>query len=807
MSNKGLKGTIHGAMRGMEEGKLYLGTVESVDPVGRVFSVMTDMGVRVSNCQWGAGIFSGLIGVKCHYLPPPNTRVTLLYTLKLPLVMGAFSGGVKFAAGNRSRTHTGQADKTDVSKRETFNIKGTTKPPADDTPGDMLEGEYDLMNMTGVGIAILTNLAKLQAGDRAKVEVCLLNDMVRIVSQTFKHYSALGNFEIYNDGRLNARWEGTSYDHEAWGKETAVEKKAGVSEIGVDLGSVDQLTDTLRSRFSQYVGFLGDFIHTFVTDPAVALGDAATARSGKFSFHVNADGGLLVQSVADIAFERVCRIVVPIERKRWDDPTGNAAKDFDTLDTGPLRPWTYNTSPDTVFHTAYQLRHYARWLSGVHSLARFHQLKKDWVVPNETDVPAPKRASGEADKSTVDAPPLPTACVDTYACFRIMRDGSTVTLNGWGGASTLIGPDGQFSVPRNLLLEAGNDVVIVAGHDIIHKARRNVEISAITGGLVLKARTWLRLWCEWGSIIFRSDADPLHIPTRVSPQDPNPDVLGAGVVIQSKKSGVAIEASTKVDISSSDDITLRSTGGDVTLDSYYDAVVRSRHGFVKVWAAASFIVACMKVFMQPRAGIVALNKNVVVRGPNLEATGSLISLDVRARAHYGMDIPGPSPGGGAHGNHIIKMPDGDGRFTPHALGGRDADNGGGGGGATSASDFDALTPPAYPSKDATGNKPPEMSGDYDKTLFETLTQQRLRNERGAGGATASTYGDWDWSQDGLKGDMASPRGYPWPGKSPQDLIFNGGEALDKPSSTPYSSITPTPNALVKTAKSFRFLKH
>lgn len=810
MATRGLKGTVHGVMRNLEEGKLYLATVESVDPVGRAFSVVTDTGVRISNCQWGAGIFSGLIGVKCHYLPPPNTRVTLLYTPKLPLAMGAFPGGVKFAAGNRARTHTGQADKTKINERETFKIKGTANPPADDTPGDMLEGEFDLMNMTGVGIAILTNFAKLQAGDRAKVEACLLNDMVRIVSQTFKHYSAFGNFEIYNDGRLNARWEGTSYDHEAWGKEKAGDKKAGVSETGVDIsaGAIDQINDTLRSRFSQYVGFLGDFIHTFVTDPAVALGDAATARSGKFSFHVNADGGLLVQSVAEIAFERVCRIPVPIERKRWDDPTGNVAKDFGTDATapGPLRPWVYNTSADTVFHTAYQLRHYARWLSGVHSLARFHQLTKDWEVPKESDTPPPKRASGETDKEAVDKPELPEACIDTYACFRLMRDGSTVTLNGWGGASTLIGPDGQFSVPRNLLLEAGNDVVIVAGHDIIHKARRNVEISATTGGLVLKARTWLRNWCEWGSIILRSDANPDAIPDRESTQDPLPDVLGAAVVVQAKKGSVAIESADKVDVSSGGAMTLRSTGDEINLDAYYDAVVRSRHGFVKIWAAASFVVACMKVFMQPRAGVVALNKNVVVRGPNIEATGSVISTDVRARAHYGMDIPGPSPGGGTHGNHIIKTPsDAGDRFTPQALGYRAVDSGGGGGSASVASDFDALIPPAYPSKDATGNKPPEMSGDYDQTLFETLTQQRLRLE--TNGTLRAQFADWTWSEDGLRGDMASPRGHPWPGAAPQDLRFSGGDALDKPSSTPYSDINPTPDALAKAPKVFRFYLH
>ena len=545
MSTSDLKNTPHGAVQSLEPNRLYEGVVENCDPVQNVFSVRVGA-TLVSPCKWGAGIMSGMLGIRTNYLPPPNTRVVLAYFVSGSIVVGSVPHSLPHASGVKSRQLTGGGAIMNRDGRQAnAGNPASTQALGNNPPIDLLEGEVEVASAMGAGIDFLTNLTRLKAGDLAKVEVSLIDDTVRLVSDHFVHFTAFGNKEDYNDGRLNSRVEGTSYPFEAFGlaaenlpKVTfgAANADGSGSTLDINLGKVDEIYGTLRSRYSQFLGFLGDFINQYVTDPATALGAAAAARSGKFREHVGNDGGYLVQSVADITFERVCRIPVPIERTRWDDPTGNLAAGFDTLAAGPLKAWVYDPNPANIFQGAYQLRHYARWLSGVYGLARYQQLQKDWAIPTEAQTPAPDRNSGEADRKAANAG-LPPAYIDTYATMRIYRDGSIQLFNGYGCSVNMAGPDVQVSAARNLHLEAAGDMVLVAGQNFVVKARQSVEITAAHGGLILKARTWFRSIVTAGSMWFRSEAiDPgsanYTVPAADSNQDPVPQVLPAAILFQ-----------------------------------------------------------------------------------------------------------------------------------------------------------------------------------------------------------------------------------------------------------------------------------
>ena len=78
-----------------------------------------------------------------------------------------------------------------------------------------------------------------------------MDDMVRIVSETFKHYSAFGDYQIYNDGRLNVRFDGTSYEHESFGKLSDQDPLVDLDSNKVDFK--DTFTQTGRWRFSEYI--------------------------------------------------------------------------------------------------------------------------------------------------------------------------------------------------------------------------------------------------------------------------------------------------------------------------------------------------------------------------------------------------------------------------------------------------------------------------------------------------------------------------------------------------------------------------
>ena len=808
--------TKHGSVRQIMPGVVYAGTVEVTNPIANTCVVRIDDGLkRVPDCRWASGIISGMLGMKTNYLPPPNTRVLVVSSGSSSFIIGSMAGAVGHPQGATSRSHTGQEGKMKRGARKLF-AKGVNRLDNNGTSpaSDVLEGEFELSNLMGVGITLLTGLAKLSAGDLAKVEVCLLNDMVRIVSQTFKHYSALGDFEIYNDGRLNARWKGTSYEHEAWGKETSTEKKATVNDTqsAVELAGVDQLNGTLRERFSQFVGFLGDFINTYVTDPATALGAAATARSGKFRMHVNNDGSVIVQSVADIVLERVCRIVVPIERKRWEDPEGTLAEEYDKLEKGPLKAWQYSTNPDNIFHAAYQLRHYARWLSGLHGLARFHQNIKDWEVPTEAATPAPKMTGAEEDKLATN-PDGDAGYIETYATIRIMRDGSIAMIDGYGSSVMLAGGSVQVSATKHLTLEAAGDVNIVAGQNMNLKARRSVEVVAVRGGLTLKAKAWFRGISELGSIWFRSDApdpasDGYTAPTPLdAEEDPTPEVLPSAVVFQTPKGRFSVEATNAVNLQvvaralpdgQKAGVNIIAPSGGVNIHAREDIDIASQTGMIRLKSAKELVVSALRFMSKLSAGVFDVNGNFTVRNGTLDAL-ALRANQVFSALVFSRKMEGGNP---LHGNHVMAIPTGQetaAAFSPKPYGSRSGDDVDAAALAAALRNDSTLNP-VVATPNASDGKTPTFNDAYVTRLLETISQQQLRND------APDTHSNWNWGSDGLLAPMNSNQGYPWPGPNAADLIYVDPSDLKTPSATAYKDLANSAEPLTLNPKLFKFLK-
>ena len=349
---------------------------------------------RDVDCVWAASIVSGLLGFKTSYVPPKKTPVIVWITgTDTNYIVG--SQPLQLTdTNNQSRTVTGPGA-PDNHANQIFSSRNSTalkmfasqKPPV-----DLVEGEIDVSNLLGVGLTLLRNMASIQSGDLARVECCLLDDMVRVISDTFKHYSAFGDYKISNDGgKLNVVWHGTSHDHEAWGNKNKGDAKLSPNSKGdnLNLNTVNGATDDGRWRFSQYVGWLGNFVNIFVTDPVNAMGQILEGqyRSGKARIHVNDDGSILFQSVADIVLEKVIRIPVPNPLRLEDDPNGNRS-DQVLQGQNNLSTWKPSDSSN-IFEMAFQLREYARWLNNSLSLGRFRQMNLDYEVPTEAQTPAP----------------------------------------------------------------------------------------------------------------------------------------------------------------------------------------------------------------------------------------------------------------------------------------------------------------------------------------------------------------------------------------------------------------------------------
>jgi len=311
------------------------------------------------NAVFGAGFAASLLGFKARGRLPQGTRVTVLKST--PAIIIACHGSVPpdNDAADLFRTTSGAGPNVE----EQFGDESCDgSNMGSRLPADLFEGEFVIDNLLNVGVHFLTTMAKLQASDRAKVEVMLTDATVRIISDTFKHLSPTGCRQAYNDGRLNDRLDATSYPHEAAGVEEDKSPKA-TSNSGVVEN--EPVAPTGRWRYSHYLGYLGDFMHFFITDPVEGIAQLAQERAGKLHVHAGNDGTLIVRSVSDIVFERVSRISVPVEQKEYFHPDGNTVADYAKPATTHLESWNFD--PTKPWKAAYYLRDYARWLSQHHA--------------------------------------------------------------------------------------------------------------------------------------------------------------------------------------------------------------------------------------------------------------------------------------------------------------------------------------------------------------------------------------------------------------------------------------------------------
>jgi len=803
----------------VEAGRVYTGRITKTHHGDGLYSVDLDGLNTTIICNWAAGIFSPILGIRTKYYPTLDTKVAVLINgLNTGwIITTAPSESYDFAAGG---VNTMVGMQLDEEKLEPFESELEGMGLTVTNPNDLLEGEFAIANNFGVAIQFLTTMIKMQASERAKVEALLMDDMVRIVSETFKHYSSFGDFQIYNDGRLNVRFDGTSYEFESFGKETNTDPLVQLDNKQVDFQKT--FTETGRWRFSEYIGFLGDFIHTFVTEPNEALAAIAenAIRPGKARMQMHSDGSILMQSVADISIERVCRVVAPTEIKRQDDPEGNKKDQFDNLNKQYLKIWNYGQDMRQAHYASYQLRQYARWLSCFHSFARFHQLDKDWKIPKETEF---EHSWTNQEEDVEQANAGQDTFYDVYATFRIMRDGSILIMDGFNSAISMVRGNIQMSAVRHIELDAAGDIRINAGQNIYIKARRNIEISAIVGGLTLKSRAWWKALCEWGTVWIKSDAiDPSSGEEPPDPeneeQDPKPEVHGAAIFLDAAKGQALIQSERRATISvignPEDNESLEDTTASVVMQSKNQDVraIGARHVILKsegrskgniildaantvITTASSFLIKVKRIFDINEK--FTLRKDNIVNVEEMRAKRTHVQTTISGPENLGVDHVKDNIPHHGHGHHMLKFKE---QSTPIKF--------------PTEEEIKDLN--EYVSEEVQDVRPHEAAGDpedgpdweytpEDKKFdnqgykrepkedetFQPMAQQRL-DDTDDELIDTSSYEEWNWDQDNkLKsGRRTTSSSLPFPGAGAQEKKFEDGESLSKPLNEDYSAQSP-----------------
>lgn len=526
-------------------GACYAGIIESLNTDGTYNVQIGEPRSQVQQVRAISPVIGGLLGFNVRTKLSVGSKVQMTY------------GKVSYIVGVASQPEFNDALTASTRSMlwgEAVNQAATVDP----LPEDLMEGEFEIANLYGVMLQFLTHMLRMSAGDRAAVEVHLLNDMVRLVSSQFQHISGIGEELIFDHGRPTLERTWTSYRHELMGKLKEGEEFSPLNGEYFDkekLLTAENITQMGRYRLLEFIGFAGDFIHSFVSDPPEAIAQILSESqggAGKSWVHRNSDGTVLVQSVTEIRFERVCRIPVPVRKASHEHPDITKQRHYDQLEKNFLAlPDFGSIAKKSAYKLSYHLRSYSRWLSRMHAFARMLQLGSEYAIQSEADAQKPSWNNLEPDKEQVAAQ---AEYYDAYACICILRDGSIVLHDGYGSTVMLTNGNVQISAARHLELEAGGDVRIVSGGSVFVKARRNIELSATVGGIVVHCYAFLRTLCEKGTIWLRSLATSDSEAPEAKNDGPAPEVLSIagqkfGVVLEGATAGVATRSSGQILIS------------------------------------------------------------------------------------------------------------------------------------------------------------------------------------------------------------------------------------------------------------------
>jgi hypothetical protein len=790
----------------LENGRVYTGIVRSVDLKTLTMDVSVNEagGTVFSNCFCIAPFVSRLVGINVHYMPEEGSRVVLVGA-NPPYVIG---GKTDLPADDKMEGNglTGHSETVDRKGRKAAKAGDRGAQSAKNIPyhADMVPGELSMTNLLRVGVNFLTTMVQVKAGDMAVIEACLFNNMVRILSRTYKHFSAFGRHEIYADGNtLNVMWQGSHLAQDQWEKSenTTARGQAG-DGAGVKVDPA-KLREEGRARFGAFVGHVGDFLNLFVQDPCKVLGDvAAPYPTGRFRAHVGTTGDFLMQTTGEIVLERVCRIPVPVRKKDWDDPKGTPAKTLDNLNNQATRVWDSTSNEGgNPFHACFQLREQSRWISSYHSLARVWAMSAadvgdgktpDWYLPTENEVAAPLPGADDPfmkDTDTLDF-------VETFATIRILRDGSILTMSGDGSCILQGNGDLHLSCPKNFFIEAGGSFVGTFGQDFLVRARRSVEVSSDSGPALVRGAAGLRLFADKGPVHLRGVASAATDAIGQDEGDPAPDVLKAGqgskerkygVVIASEQGGVRVEGSSNVDIDAKDSA-VNLTAKSVSIRADFDVILHAGRHFL-IQARRNLHASCMAFLTDVSSGLIRLGSNVTIRGSDMHVP--MVKANTVNASNVSTAAGGPTgkfPTGDARKQYLyypwgtsnpaqpeINM---DGWNKPDAAGAPTDD----GSLVSSIAKVRSYRAPDVPALWTVSN-PQFISQSYlpDAALFQTLTQQHVGIM-----LESASFGTWNMNSSGnLAFAKVGTNSVPFPGKAAQrwTMPSGAGQRLDKPATS------------------------
>ena len=540
---------------------LFKGVVITSNAGSRAITVVRETSGGMKSSDGGklvqatmlSAVLAQFLGFKDCTLPQPGTRVLCLAESNNNCyILGCLPQPTMGKVDMSARAMLGAGD----AMEDSANRKGhTDKLPSvheSRRPVDIVDGEYVIANEFGVLLGLYQQLANLKASELAQIQCFLLDDLVRIISHNFQHYTAIGEYNIYHDGkRLMAEFGATHKPAESYGA-PAVSNDNGAFNTFETTGShtiddSDDFYDISKDerikaieRFKIFLGSVGDFIHLFVVkphdekvrslDPGQSL-SPADFDTGLCDLHIGTDGGLHFRSVKEVFIEKTNWIRVPIRKAAPDDPQGDdaASLNYDQKEKFEFKDdYTYKGNPFTY---GLQIRDYVAYVNEKLGYQNFKSHNKDFAVSDDVDPEQNVSKISNVDQET-------SLFLQNYklrtAGIYLMPNGGITIRDAWNSAIVMEGGNVYIQPAKDFVAQPLRNSITKAGGSVNVSCKKHIDFSSTEEGLRFKTEKSHYFYSDNGGFVVETNGST-DTPGTPDPKKEAIDDIG-GIVFKSKLS-------------------------------------------------------------------------------------------------------------------------------------------------------------------------------------------------------------------------------------------------------------------------------
>lgn len=534
-------------------GGLFYGIVSSVSP--GTFNVEINpkdqrqhgivQGICLSSC------LSHLLGIKESYLPPIGSEVLCYpHAPFMCVVLGIIpKADVQNESGwYPARSVFGAGDgNADAANIYDF-FKSTSKNVLlnNTRPTDVAEGEYVLSNEFGVLLGLFQQFATLKASELAQVQAFVLDDLVRIVSHNFQHFTCLGEHKVFHDGNgLHVEFGATHDPKEAMGRAQTIGDNTPTIVEDPSNPTVDDAHNFVKlederltsiSRFRGFIGALSDFVNLMIVRPADRdkLTDGVKPTEpdrGLFNVHVSTDGSFAMRSLGGIYLEKTNWIRVPERVRDPEDPKGDDASQIEYKSKEAFEFDPAIKAKGQPFLYFLQLRDYLAFLQEDLAYRNFKQHEKDFYLNDDFTKETNLNETGNVHVR------LKTKYEPRTSGMYMMPNGGVMFRDAWGSALVMEGGNIYLQAAKDIVHQPMRHMIGKIGGNISLEAKEDIDLSSYSGGFRLKTDKAQYLYSHKSGIL-------LHSNTEFKSGDYVPDPATApieklcGIVFLSPNSGI-----------------------------------------------------------------------------------------------------------------------------------------------------------------------------------------------------------------------------------------------------------------------------